>query len=257
MTDSWWLHLCAFPIGLLVGSFLNICVSRLPDGQSVVFEISQCPSCHFPIAWSDNIPVLGCIWRGHRCRHCQSPISLRYPIIELLNGLGYVGVVIVFGWTVAAVVYALFYSSLLVMAWIDFNHFIIPDVISLPGIVIGLGAAVTVLPIGFMNSLIGVLIGGGILWFLDILSPYMFGKEGLGGGDIKLLAMIGAFLGWQPVLVTLILASLFGALVGIGLLVFKMMERGYYIPFGPFLVFGAIIALFFNSNIMKWYLGVL
>ena len=143
------------------------------------------------------------------------------------------------------------------MAWIDFNHFIIPDVISLPGIVIGLGAAVTVLPIGFMNSLIGVLIGGGILWFLDILSPYMFGKEGLGGGDIKLLAMIGAFLGWQPVLVTLILASLFGVLIGIGLLVFKMMERGYHIPFGPFLVFGAIIALFFNSNIMKWYLGVL
>lgn len=257
MIDFWWFHLWAFPIGLVVGSFLNICVFRLPTGQSVVSQMSQCPSCHSPMTWSDTIPVISYIWLGCRCRHCQTPISLGYPILELMNGLGYVGVVIVFGWTVAAVVYAIFYSSLLVVAWIDLDHLIIPDAISLPGIVIGLVAAVMVLPIGFMNSLIGALLGGGILWVLAILSSCVFGKEGLGGGDIKLLAMIGAFLGWQPVLLTLILASVFGAVVTIGLIVFKVVERGHYIPFGSFLAFGALIALFFHVDIVEWYLAFL
>jgi leader peptidase (prepilin peptidase)/N-methyltransferase len=171
-----------------------------------------------------------------------------------MNAFGYVGVVATFGWTPAAVVYALFFSALLVVAWIDLDHLIIPDVISLPGIIIGLLAAATVLPIGLVNAIIGVLLGGGILWMLAILSPYLFGKEGLGGGDIKLLAMIGAFLGWQPVLLTLMLASVFGAMVGIGLLVCKVMERGHYIPFGPFLVFGALVALFFQADLVQWYI---
>jgi leader peptidase (prepilin peptidase) / N-methyltransferase len=254
MTDHWWLYLWVFPVGLVVGSFLNVCVFRLPDGQSVVSPRSQCPSCQQPIAWFDNIPLISYIWLGRRCRHCQASISLRYPVIELMNGLGYMGIVATFGWTWAAGVYAVFFSALLVVAWIDLDHFIIPDVISLPGIVIGLLAAATILPIGLVNAVIGVVLGGGILWVLAILSPYMFGKEGLGGGDIKLLAMIGAFLGWQSALLTLMLASVTGAVVGIGLLVCKVMERGHYIPFGPFLVFGALVSLFFKAELVQWYI---
>jgi len=254
MTDSLWLSLWVFPVGVVVGSFLNVCIVRLPAGQSVISPRSQCPSCHASIAWFDNVPIISYIWLGRRCRHCANSISVRYPVIELANGLGYVGVFAMFGWTVTAVVYALFFSALLVVAWIDVDHLIIPDVISLPGIAIGLLAAATVLPIGFMNALIGVLLGGGILWVLAILSPYIFGKEGLGGGDIKLLAMVGAFLGWQPVLLTLMLASVLGAVVGIGLLVFKVMERGHYIPFGPFLVTGALVALFFHTDLVQWYI---
>ena len=254
MIDSWWFYVWVFPVGLVVGSFLNVCVYRVPAGQSVISPRSQCPACHTPIAWFDNIPLLSYLWLGRRCRHCQTSISIRYPVIELMNGLGYVGVAATFGYTLAAGVYALFFSALLVVAWIDVDHLIIPDVISLPGIVIGLLAAATVLPIGMVNATIGVLLGGGILWILAILSPYLFGKEGLGGGDIKLLAMIGAFLGWQPVLLTLMMASVFGAVVGIGLLVFKVMERGQYIPFGPFLVFGALVALFFHADLVQWYI---
>ena len=253
MTDSWWLYLWVFPVGLVVGSFLNVCIVRIPAGQSVVSPRSQCPSCQTPISWFDNIPIISYIWLGRRCRTCGNSISVRYPVIELMNGVGYVGVVAVFGWTWTAGVYAIFFSALLVVAWIDLDHLIIPDVISLPGIILGLLAAATVLPIGLINSLIGVLLGGGMLWILAILSPYIFGKEGLGGGDIKLLAMVGAFLGWQPVLLTLMLASLSGAVVGIALLAFKVMKRGHYIPFGPFLVFGALISLFFYTDLVQWY----
>ena len=254
MTDPWWLYLWVFPVGLVVGSFLNVCVFRLPEGQSVITPRSQCPHCQQPIAWFDNIPLFSYIWLGRRCRHCQGAISLRYPILELMNGLGYVGIVATFGWTWVAGVYAVFFSALLVVAWIDLDHLIIPDVISLPGIVMGLVAAATVLPIGLVNAVVGVVLGGGILWGLAILSPYMFGKEGLGGGDIKLLAMIGAFLGWQSALLTLMLASVTGAVVGIGLLVCKVMERGHYIPFGPFLVFGALVSLFFKADLVQWYI---
>lgn len=215
---------------------------------------SRCPHCQQPIAWFDNIPLISYICLGRRCRNCQGSISLRYPIMELMNGLGYVGIVATFGWTWVAAVYAIFFSALLVVAWIDLDHLIIPDVISLPGIVLGLLAAATILPIGFLNAVVGVVLGGGILWGLAILSPYMFGKEGLGGGDIKLLAMIGAFLGWQSALLTLMLASVMGAVVGIGLLVCKVMERGHYIPFGPFLVFGALASLFFKADLVQWYI---
>lgn len=257
MTASWWLYLWVFPVGLVVGSFLNVCIVRLPIGQSIVSPRSLCPTCHKPIAWFDNIPIISYIWLWGQCRQCQTPISIRYPVIELMNGIGYVGILATFGWTLAAGVYAVFLSALLVIAWIDLDHLIIPDVISLPGIALGLLAAATVLPIGFINSVVGVILGGGILWVLAILSPYLFGKEGLGGGDIKLLAMIGAFMGWQPVLLTLMLASVFGALVGIGLLAFKVMKRGHYIPFGPFLVGGALVALFFYADLVQWYVQIM
>lgn len=257
MTDSFALYLGVFLVGLVIGSFLNVCIVRLPAGQSVITPRSRCPSCLTPVSWVDNIPVISYIWLGGRCRTCQGHISIRYPLVELMNGIGYMAIVAMFGFTPEAGVYAVFFSALLVVGWIDLDHFIIPDLISVPGIVLGLLASSTVLPTGFLNSVIGIVVGGGLLWVLAILSPYLFGKEGLGGGDIKLLAMIGAFLGWQQALLTLMLASLLGALIGIGLLAFKIMERGHYIPFGPFLVFGALVALFFHGDVVHWYIRMM
>ncbi|MDH5667020.1 MAG: A24 family peptidase, partial [Nitrospira sp.] len=149
------------------------------------------------------------------------------------------------------------YSALLVVAGTDLSHKIIPNVITFPGIVLGLLSAATILPMGLMNGVIGLLVGGGILWFLAWISPYLFGKEGMGGGDIKLLAMIGAFLGWKPALMTILVGSLLGSVVGVTLIVAQVIKREDYIPFGPFLVCGAVVSLFFSDPILHWYQGVL
>lgn len=146
---------------------------------------------------------------------------------------------------------------LLTISWIDVDHYLIPDILTLPGIGIGLLCAATILPIGIMSAVAGVLLGGGILWGLAVVSPFLFGKEGMGGGDIKLLAMIGAFLGWQSVLMTLMVAAVVGSCVGIGLILFKCMSRDHYLPFGPFLALGAVFALLFQSQAIHWYMEVM
>jgi len=170
-----------------------------------------------------------------------------------LNAAGYLALLWRFGPGWETAVYALLYSALLVVAGTDLSHKIIPDAVTLPGIAIGLLSASTVLPLGFINGVIGLLVGGGILWLLAWASPYLFGKEGMGGGDIKLLAMIGAFLGWKPALLTIMLGSFFGSLVGVGLIAARVIKREDYIPFGPFLVCGAVMALFFGQSILDWY----
>jgi leader peptidase (prepilin peptidase)/N-methyltransferase len=173
--------------------------------------------------------------------------------VECLNGVSYLGIVYKFGWTRSALVYALFLSLLLVVTMIDSDHFMIPDTISLPGLVIGFFAATFILPAGWTGSLLGIVSGGGILWILAAVSPYLFGKEGVGGGDIKFLAMIGAFLGWQHVVMILFLASCAGAMVGVGLMAFRYMDRGQYLPFAPFLAAGAVASLFFNQELLDMY----
>ena len=242
-------------LGLIIGSFLTVCIYRVPRELSIVSPRSACVSCNQTICWYDNIPILSFLLLRGRCRYCQASILPRYPIIELSNGLGYMAVLWRFGWGWESVVYATFFSALLTITWIDWDHQIIPDVISLPGIILGILAASTVLPTGFVNSMIGVLVGGGVLLFMAWISPFLFGKEGLGGGDIKLLAMVGAFLGWQAALATLMLASIVGAVIGIVLLAFKVLKRGQYIPFGPYLALGAVLALFFGADMMDWYFG--
>ncbi len=256
MTNTWWLYLVGFVVGLVVGSFLNVCIVRLPKRRSIIWPGSHCVACEKAIPWFDNIPLLSFVLLGGQCRQCRARISVRYPIIELLNGLGYVAILVKFGMTPSGIVYAVFLSALLVVIWIDLDHLIIPDVISLPGIILGFVCAATILPVGWVNSVMGILIGGGILWALAALSPHLFGKEGLGGGDIKFLAMIGAFLGWQPVLLTLFLASVSGSIIGILLLVLKFLQRGHYIPFGPFLAAGAFVSLFFYQEVVGWYFGM-
>ena len=251
------LYLIVGLFGALIGSFLNVCMYRLPRHESVAWPGSHCPVCSHPIAWYDNIPLVSYLFLAGRCRHCAVRIPVRYPVVEALNAIGYVGLLWFFGAGWPAVVYGLLYSALLVVAGTDLSHKIIPNIITFPGIAVGLISASTILPLGFVNGLIGLLVGGGILWLLAWASPYLFGKEGMGGGDIKLLAMIGAFLGWKPALMTIMVGSFLGSVVGITLIAVRVIKREDYIPFGPFLVCGALVALFFGQSILDWYLGLL
>lgn len=243
--------------GATIGSFLNVCIYRLPRHESIVWPSSRCPACGGRIAPYDNVPILSFLWLRGRCRACRAPISFRYPLVESVNGFGYVWIVQQFGLGWSAAAYAALFSALLVVTFIDFDHQIIPDRITLPGIPLGILCAATVLPTGLLNSVLGVLLGGGLLWFMAWISPYLFGKEGMGGGDIKLLAMVGAFLGWEPVLLTVLVGAFVGSVTGLSLIALKRLRRDQYLPFGPFLALGAVVAMFFFREIKSWYEGFL
>jgi leader peptidase (prepilin peptidase)/N-methyltransferase len=173
--------------------------------------------------------------------------------VEVANAIGYLGVFWIFGFTAVACVYAVLVSALIIVTGTDLSHTMIPDAVTLPGIVVGILCAALILPIGIVESLLGILAGGGILWFLAWISPYVFGKEGMGGGDIKLMAMVGAFLGWQPTLLAIMIGSFTGSLVGGGLIAAGVMRREQYIPFGPFLALGSLLALLFHQPLLEWY----
>ncbi|MGA6827162.1 prepilin peptidase [Nitrospira sp. NS4] len=253
----WQLYVIAGLWGSLIGSFLNVCIYRLPRRESIAWPGSHCPACGHPIAWYDNIPLIGYLVLRGRCRTCAVSIPIQYPVVEALNALGYLALLWFFGPGWEAIVYAGLFSALLVVAGTDLTHKIIPNAVTFPGIVLGLVSAGTVLPLGLLNGVIGLLVGGGILWVLAWASPYLFGKEGMGGGDIKLLAMIGAFLGWKPAVLTIMIGSFVGSVIGVSLLAAKIIRREDYIPFGPFLVFGAILSLFYGSALIDWYQGLL
>lgn len=239
--------------GAVIGSFLNVCIYRLPREESVAWPGSHCPSCRQAIAAYDNIPIVSYLMLCGRCRACRAPISMQYPFVEAANAIGYLGVFWMFGFTATACVYAALVSALIVVTGTDLSHTMIPDAVTLPGIVVGLLGAALILPITIVDSLLGVLVGGGILWFLAWISPYVFGKEGMGGGDIKLMAMVGSFIGWQPALLAIMIGSLLGSLVGGGLIVARVMRREQYIPFGPFLAVGSLLALLFHQPLFEWY----
>ncbi len=251
------MELGVFVFGTLIGSFLTVCIYRMPREQSIVTPRSACPKCGRHIGWYDNVPVLSFIFLGGRCRNCRDSIPPRYPIVELVNGVGYVAILWRFGWGWPALVYGVFFSALLIVSWIDWDYLTISDAITLPGIILGVLCSTWILSVGFFNSLVGVIVGGGVLLAMAWISPFLFGKEGLGGGDIKLLAMVGAFLGWQLAMVTLMIASILGALVGVVLMAVSALKRGQYMPFGPFLALGAVISLLFGPEILAWYLGVI
>ncbi len=224
--------------------------------MSVVRPASHCPACQRPLRATENIPFFSFLVLRGRCRHCNVKISWRYPFVEGLNGLAYVLVVKQFGFEPATFVYALLLSALIVVTFIDLDHQIIPNEITYPGMLLGLLAAVTVLPISWWDSLGGLLCGGGVLLFVVWISPYIFGREGMGLGDVKLLAMLGAFLGWQATLLTLLLAAFSGSMVGLTLAVTKLITLKDPIPFGPFLALGATLALFFGAGLIDWYTGL-
>lgn len=254
---EWIAYFVTGGLGAIIGSFLNVCIHRLPRRESIVWPGSRCPSCSQAIAVYDNIPLISYLMLLGRCRGCGASISIRYPVVELANAFGYVVLLWTFGPTWTTVLYAMLFSALLVVAGTDLTHKIIPNIVTLPGIVLGLLGAATVLPVGMINALLGVAVGGGILLSLAWASPYVFGKEGMGGGDIKLLAMIGAFLGWKPALLTIMIGSLAGSIIGISLMALHFIRRDEYIPFGPFLVFGALLSMFFSDPLFDWYQGLM
>jgi leader peptidase (prepilin peptidase)/N-methyltransferase len=251
------LSMTAILLGAIIGSFLNVCIYRLPRRESIAWPASHCPSCSTPIRVCDNIPVFSYIMLRGRCRACHMPISFQYPLVELANAAGYGLIVWRFGPTPEALVYMALFSALLVATGIDFAHQIIPDRITLPGIVLGILCAAAILPLGVVDSLLGIVVGGGILWLLAWASPYLFGKEGMGGGDIKLLAMVGAFLGWRQALLTIMVGAVLGSVVGLVLIGCKFIRREQYIPFGPFIALGAVISMLFHREVLEWCFGLI
>ena len=244
------IYLVTLALGLLFGSFFNVCIYRIPRGESIVFPGSHCPHCNHAIKPWDNIPIVSYLALGGKCRFCKVRISWRYPLVEALTAGLFLYTVHRFSISRAGLVYLVFVSALIVISFIDIDHRIIPDKISLPGIVFGLLAAIFLLPLQWYDSLLGILIGGGIILVVGYLGELVFKKEAMGGGDMKLLAMIGAFLGWKLGLLTIFFASLAGAVIG---LVMKMFTGDEYIPFGPFLALGALGALFFGDRLLHWY----
>ena len=242
-------------LGLVLGSFFNVCIYRLPREESIVWPGSHCPHCRHALSPLDNIPLVSFLLLKGSCRYCQEPISYRYPLIELLTALLMVFLVGRFGISWAFLQAAVLTCALLVVSFIDLDHQIIPDVISLPGLAIGLGLSWLSGNPGWQSSLIGLLVGGGLLYLLATGYELLAKREGMGGGDIKYLAMIGAFLGWTGVLVTVILAALIGSVLGISLMLFWKKGRTHALPFGPFLSLGALIHLFQGPELIAWYLA--
>lgn len=247
------LYAAVLLFGLLIGSFLNVCIHRLPKGESIVSPPSSCPGCGSRIKPYHNIPVISYIALGGRCASCGCRISPRYPLVELLNALLYVAALYRFGPTPQALVVMLLLSAFVVVLFIDLDHMIIPNEITYAGIPLGLLLGPLVLHTGFINSLLGAVVGGGVLFGVAALVELVIKKESLGFGDVKLIAMIGAFTGWKTALLTIFLGSLLGSAVGITLVLSKKIERRTLIPFGPFLVVGAVFAIFFGENIIKLY----
>lgn len=241
-------------LGLAVGSFLNVCIHRIPRGQSLMFPGSRCPGCGYELRWFDNIPVASYALLGGRCRRCRARISIRYPLVELATMALFVGHGLTFGWT-ALLVPRLFFACVLVVLFaIDLEHHLLPNAITLPGIVIGLISS-AVLPPGLVDALIGVLIGGGVLWLIGEAYYRYSGHEGMGGGDVKMLAMIGAFLGWKLVLVTLVLSSFAGSIIGLAVIAAKRGGMKYALPYGTFLALGALAASLAGDRIVNWYVS--
>ncbi|MFN2353143.1 MAG: A24 family peptidase [Desulfopila sp.] len=241
----------SFVFGAVIGSFLNVVILRLPIADSsIAYPASHCPQCSTSLRWFDNIPLVSYALLAGRCRYCRTSISLQYPVVELLMALLSVAVYVRFGLTLAAAGYLLFCAALLVIIWIDIYHQIIPDSISLPGVVLGFCFSLITPMLTWQDSLIGLVAGGGSLYLIALLYVLVRKQDGMGGGDIKLLAMIGAFLGWQSLLFVVFFSSLSGAIVGIASIIKEGTGAATRIPFGPFLSMAALVFLFFEEQIL-------
>ncbi len=243
-------------LGLVLGSFFNVCIYRLPREESIVWPGSHCPRCGHALSAWENIPLVSFLLLKGSCRHCRQPIAYRYPLIELLTAFLMIALVRRFGISWPFLQGAVLAGALVVVTFIDWEHQIIPDVVSIPGLLVGLGCSWLTGNPGWKSSLIGLAVGGGLLYLLAAGYELLAKREGMGGGDIKLLAMIGAFLGWTGVLVTVILASLVGSLLGIALILFWKKGRTHALPFGPFLALGALFHLFRGPELIAWYLNI-
>jgi leader peptidase (prepilin peptidase)/N-methyltransferase len=240
--------------GAIVGSFLNVVILRLPDQeQSIVFPASHCPKCSSTLHWYENIPIISYIFLRGKCGHCRASIPLQYPLVELMMALLSAAVFYKFQLSAAAAGYFVFCAALLVIIFIDIHHQIIPDVISLPGIVLGFAFSLVSETVTWQSSLIGLLVGGGVLYAVAFFY-YLFRKiDGMGGGDIKLLAMIGAWLGWQSLPFVIFASSLSGSIIGLIAMFYQKKGGRTRIPFGPFLSFAALIYIFYSEKILYFF----
>ena len=242
-------------LGLFVGSFLNVCIFRLPLGRTVLWGRSHCPHCDRQIRAWENLPVISWLALGGRCAGCNASISMQYPVIELVTGLVFAGGAWLYGPTLLLVARLLFACAMVVLFMIDLRHRILPNVITLPGIASGLAFSL-VLPPGVRDALVGAAACSLLLFGMGELVSRVLGKDALGFGDVKMIAMMGAFLGWQMTLVALFLASFLGSVIGLGLVAITR-DRDYQIPLGSFLAIGALAAAAAGQPLLDWYVGSL
>ncbi len=268
-------------VGAMVGSFLNVCVHRMPKGLSIVKPGSACPKCATPIRWYDNFPVLSWVLLGAKCRTCKARIHWQYPLVELITCLLFLAVYWKFGMTLASPVYMTLMAALVLVTFIDLADWTIPNEVTFPGMPLGIACSVVAMlypESGLLldkplMSFVGLLVGGGSLYALDMLSLLIMKKRGMGFGDVKLLAMLGAFFGPLGVLVIVVISSFFGSAIGITMILITrgkpaqapapkdseddfdaMTPGGHYLPFGPYLVLGGITYVFYGPQIIQRYL---
>lgn len=241
--------------GLTIGSFLNVCIHRLPLKQSVVYPGSRCPDCGYALRWYDNVPVLSYVRLRGRCRSCARPISIQYPIVEIVTALVFLLHWYAFGPTIMLPLRLVFACALIVLFVIDLEHQILPDVITLPGIAAGVACSVF-LPPGPVMSILGVLLGGGLLWAIAEAWLRLRKVDAMGFGDVKMLAMVGAWLGVKMVLVTFVLSSMMGGLIGVALIGSRRADMATRLPFGTMLAVGALVASLYGEPLLAWYLSL-
>ncbi|MBI5558603.1 MAG: prepilin peptidase [Deltaproteobacteria bacterium] len=243
-------YLISFLFGAIIGSFLNVAILRIPEpDQSVVYPASHCPECKTPLKWYDNIPLFSFIFLRRKCRYCKCPISWQYPLVELSMGLFSLALFHFFPFPWPFVGFFLFTAALLVIIVIDFRHQIIPDIISLPGILAGFACSFLNPAISWTDSGLGIFLGGGILFIISYGYYFFTKRVGMGGGDIKLLAMIGAFLGYQSLPFVIFSSAFLGSLAGLAAMIKQKKGGQTVIPYGPFLAAGALLYLFFETYI--------
>jgi leader peptidase (prepilin peptidase) / N-methyltransferase len=242
--------------GLIIGSFINVCIYRVPRNESIVVPRSHCPKCGHILRWYENIPVLSYVFLLGRCRKCRKRISFIYPLVEILTAVIAVLLYAFLGATPKTAVFFILFASLIMVTFIDFERQEIPDIITLPGIVIGFALSVLYPEIlskdrlhAMLDSFLGILIGGGSLYIIGFLGELVFKKEAMGGGDIKLLAMIGAFLGMKFTLLTFFLAPFLGMFAG---LLAKIKEGKDTIPYGPYISLAALLAVLWGDTILQF-----
>ena len=260
------IYILLFVFGSVIGSFLNVCIYRFPREQKIGLTRSSCPHCNEVIRWYDNIPFISYIILKGKCRHCRKHISFRYFVVELLSAIMFCAL----WWSFSAVspvlviIYSIFISLLIIGSFVDLEFFIIPDAINISGIIIGLIASALYPQLmkadiwyyGLLRSFIGILVGGGSLYLIAITATAILKKEAMGMGDVKLLAMIGSFLGWPWIFFTIFCSSLLGTIGGLILVAARKTDLKGKIPFGPYLAMGAVISLFWGPKIMNWYINL-
>jgi leader peptidase (prepilin peptidase) / N-methyltransferase len=265
------LSAASFVLGGLIGSFLNVCVHRMPLGLSVVKPRSRCPKCENSLAWYDNIPVMSWLILGAKCRNCKEPISWQYPLVEAITAVLFYLVFLKFGLTIATPVYMLMAASLVLVTFIDLTDWTIPNEITFPGMPLGVVCAVVAMMVpdtGLMldkplMAIVGLFLGGGVLYALDMISLLVLKKRGMGFGDVKLLAMLGAFFGPAGVFMIIMISSFFGSIIGVTMIVINNGKEtdvgekniGHYLPFGPYIVLGGLVYMFVGPQIIDLYLG--